>query len=62
MTNSIRTVTVEFLRKGPAHNQLLSPLTDYIGLSVPFPLFPYCIIPLFLHSIISFLYTPVGYV
>lgn len=27
----IRTVTVEFLRKGPPHNQLLSPLTEYLG-------------------------------
>src|SRR5258706_15861956 len=28
----IRTVTVELLRPGPAHNQLLSPLTQYLGL------------------------------
>jgi hypothetical protein len=28
----IRTVTVEFLRKGPPHNQLLSPLTEYLGI------------------------------
>jgi beta-lactamase superfamily II metal-dependent hydrolase len=27
----IRTVTVELLRAGPAHNQLLSPLTQYLG-------------------------------
>ena len=27
----IRTVTVELLRSGPAHNQLLSPLTLYLG-------------------------------
>ena len=26
----IRTVTVEFLRAGPPHNQLLSPLTQYL--------------------------------
>ena len=29
---SIRTVTIEFLRKGPPHNQLLSPLTEYLGI------------------------------
>lgn len=28
----IRTVTVELLRTGPAHNQLLSPLTPYLGI------------------------------
>jgi beta-lactamase superfamily II metal-dependent hydrolase len=28
----IRTVTVELLRPGPAHNQLLSPLTQYLGI------------------------------
>ena len=28
----IRTITVEFLRKGPPHNQLLSPLTEYLGI------------------------------
>lgn len=28
----IRTVTVEFVRKGPPHNQLLSPLTEYLGI------------------------------
>ena len=28
----IRTVTVELLRPGPAHNQLLSPLTQYLGM------------------------------
>src|SRR5262245_16826050 len=27
----IQTVTVEFLRAGPRHNQLLSPLTPYLG-------------------------------
>lgn len=41
----LRTVTLEILRPGPAHNQLLSPLTDYLAicdnrgavtLSVPF--------------------------
>jgi hypothetical protein len=30
--SKVRTVTLEFVRRGPAHNQLLSPLTDYIGL------------------------------
>jgi hypothetical protein len=28
----IRTVTVELLRSGPSHNQLLSPLTNYLGI------------------------------
>ena len=28
----IRTVSLEFLRHGPAYNQLLSPLTNYLGL------------------------------
>jgi len=28
----IHTVSLEFLRHGPAHNQLLSPLTQYLGL------------------------------
>ncbi|EHR72283.1 hypothetical protein BurJ1DRAFT_3475 [Burkholderiales bacterium JOSHI_001] len=28
----IRTVTVELLRAGPSHNQLLSPLTQYLGI------------------------------
>jgi len=28
----IRTVTLELLRKGPPHNQLLSPLTEYLSL------------------------------
>ena len=34
MNNSIqiRTVTVELLRSGPPHNQLLSPLTPYLGI------------------------------
>ena len=27
----IRTVNVEFLRPGPAHNQLLSPITQYLA-------------------------------
>lgn len=30
---SIKTVTLEFLRPGPPHNQLLSPLTQYLALS-----------------------------
>jgi hypothetical protein len=29
---SARTVTLELLRHGPAHNQLLSPLTPYLAL------------------------------
>jgi hypothetical protein len=32
MSSGIRSVTVEILRKGPPHNQLLSPLTDYLGI------------------------------
>jgi hypothetical protein len=28
----MRTITLEFLRHGPAHNQLLSPLTEYLAL------------------------------
>lgn len=28
----IRTIRIEFLRHGPVHNQLLSPLTQYLGL------------------------------
>ncbi|MGB5743561.1 MAG: hypothetical protein WBM65_14225, partial [Sedimenticolaceae bacterium] len=32
VSRPIRTVTVEFLRKGPPHNQLLSPLTEYLGI------------------------------
>src|ERR1700760_626417 len=28
---NIRTVSVEFLRAGPRHNQLLSPLTQYLA-------------------------------
>ncbi len=31
-TTPVRTVTVELLRKGPPHNQLLSPLTEYLGI------------------------------
>ena len=27
----IRTVTIELLRSGPRHNQLISPLTQYLG-------------------------------
>ena len=30
--NYIYPVTLEFLRHGPAHNQLLSPLTRYLAL------------------------------
>lgn len=30
--STVRTVALELLRKGPPHNQLLSPLTDYLGL------------------------------
>lgn len=33
----IRQVTVEFLRRGPRHNQLLSPLTDYLAICGQFP-------------------------
>lgn len=33
MPASINTVSVEFIRKGPPHNQLLSPLTDYFGIT-----------------------------
>lgn len=33
MTDVIRTVEVEFLRPGPPHNQLLSPLTQYLAVS-----------------------------
>jgi hypothetical protein len=32
MTNRTRRVTLELLRHGPAHNQLLSPLTQYMAL------------------------------
>ena len=28
----MRTITLELLRHGPAHNQLLSPLTQYLAL------------------------------
>src|SRR5687768_17376736 len=28
----MRTITLEFLRHGPPHNQLLSPLTNYLAL------------------------------
>jgi hypothetical protein len=37
MTPEIRQVTVEFLRRGPRHNQLLSPLTDYLAICGQFP-------------------------
>jgi hypothetical protein len=30
--NNVRTVTLELLRHGPPHNQLLSPLTEYLAL------------------------------
>ena len=33
----IRRVEVEFLRRGPQHNQLLSPLTDYLAVCEDFP-------------------------
>jgi hypothetical protein len=29
--SDIRSVKLEFLRPGPAHNQLLSPLTPYVA-------------------------------
>ena len=32
MGNDVRTVTLELLRHGPPHNQLLSPLTEYLAL------------------------------
>lgn len=32
MVSSLRTVTLEILRHGPPHNQLLSPLTQYLAL------------------------------
>ena len=32
MSRMMRSVALEFLRKGPPHNQLLSPLTDYLAL------------------------------
>jgi CHAT domain len=35
--SEIRRVTVEFLRRGPRHNQLLSPLTDYLAVCEDFP-------------------------
>jgi beta-lactamase superfamily II metal-dependent hydrolase len=41
----IQTLTIEFLRAGPRHNQLLSPLTQYLGVCGNFPAsrvtFPY---------------------
>ena len=33
----IRVVEVELLRRGPRHNQLLSPLTDYLAVCADFP-------------------------
>ncbi len=33
--NGVRTVNLEIVRHGPAHNQLLSPLTRYIGICGP---------------------------
>ena len=32
MTSKVRRVEVELLRRGPRHNQLLSPLTDYLAM------------------------------
>ncbi|HSJ92137.1 MAG TPA: CHAT domain-containing protein [Ilumatobacter sp.] len=32
MTSQVRRVEVELLRRGPRHNQLLSPLTDYLAM------------------------------
>lgn len=37
MPLDIRRVAVEFLRHGPRHNQLLSPLTDYLAVCGDFP-------------------------
>ena len=37
MSLDIRRVAVEFLRHGPRHNQLLSPLTDYLAVCGDFP-------------------------
>ena len=34
---NIRTVPVEFLRSGPRHNQLLSPLTPYLAVCADSP-------------------------
>ena len=33
---SVRTISLELLRHGPAHNQLISPLTRYIGICGPY--------------------------
>jgi hypothetical protein len=37
MSPVIRLVEVELLRRGPRHNQLLSPLTDYLAVCADFP-------------------------
>jgi hypothetical protein len=37
MTGAIRVVEVEMLRRGPRHNQLLSPLTNYLAVCSDFP-------------------------
>src|SRR5918994_6428537 len=37
MAPVIRLVEVELLRRGPRHNQLLSPLTDYLAICGDFP-------------------------
>ena len=37
MPLDIRRVAVELLRHGPRHNQLLSPLTDYLAVCGDFP-------------------------
>ena len=37
MAPVIRVVEVELLRRGPRHNQLLSPLTDYLAVCADFP-------------------------
>ena len=37
MGPAIRLVEVELLRRGPRHNQLLSPLTDYLAVCADFP-------------------------
>ena len=37
MSRRVRRVEVEFIRQGPRHNQLLSPLTDYLAMCGDFP-------------------------
>ena len=37
MNHRVRRVEVELLRQGPRHNQLLSPLTDYLAICGDFP-------------------------